>query len=415
MRILWIVNMLLPDIADHLGVGTSASGTWMIDISQMLSTRDDTQLAVACVYGKEFRKIEHNHITYYLLPGTGKSMLRYTRAYEKLWVQINADFRPDLVHLHGTEYSHGLSFLRACPQVKAVVSLQGMLSKIKDVDFGEIPVWEFIRNRTLRQNLHLNGEVELHLLHKFNARYEREILQRAGFANGVNTWDTSLCKSINPNIRLYKIEYNLREEMYASPKWDIAEIRRHSIFTNPGSVPLKGLHQLLRAVALLKPRYPDVCIYVPGSGKDGKIVVTSAYTKYLKKLIDRLDLADNIRFMGRLRGEEMCEQMRTSHVAVVPSAIEGTSLVLREAMFLGCPSIASFRGGMADFINDREDGFLYDFSEYAYLAARLSELFDNDILAVSFSQKGMQKAKKAHDREQNLQAYMDMYQDIFNS
>ena len=49
MRILWIVNMLLPDIADHLGVGTSASGTWMIDISHMLSCRDDTQLAVACV------------------------------------------------------------------------------------------------------------------------------------------------------------------------------------------------------------------------------------------------------------------------------------------------------------------------------------------------------------------------------
>ena len=150
-------------------------------------------------------------------------------------------------------------------------------------------------------------------------------------------------------------------------------------------------------------------------GKDGKIVVTSAYTKYLKKLIDRLDLADNIRFMGRLTSEAMCEQMRTSHVAVVPSAIEGTSLVLREAMFLGCPSIASFRGGMADFINDREDGFLYDFSEYAYLAARLSELFENDDLAVSFSKKGMQKAQKAHDREQNLQAYMDMYQDIFNS
>ena len=415
MRILWIVNMLLPDIADHLGVGTSASGTWMIDISHMLSCRDDTQLAVACVYGKEFRKIEHDHITYYLLPGTGKSMLRYTRAYEKLWVQVNADFQPDLVHLHGTEYSHGLSFLRACPQVKAVVSLQGMLSKIKDVDFGEIPVREFIRNRTLRQNLHLNGEIELHFLHKFNARYEHEILQRAGFANGVNTWDTSLCKSINPNIRIYKLEYNLRKEMYASPKWDITKIRRHSIFTNPGNVPLKGLHQLLHAVALLKPRYPDVCIYVPGSGKDGKIVVTSAYTKYLKKLIDRLNLADNIRFMGRLTSEAMCEQMRTSHVAVVPSAIEGTSLVLREAMFLGCPSIASFRGGMADFINDREDGFLYDFSEYAYLAARLSELFANDDLAVSFSKKGMQKAQKAHDREQNLQAYMDMYQDIFNS
>lgn len=415
MRILWIVNMLLPDIADHLGVQTSTSGTWMIDISHMLSQREDTELAVACVYGKEFRKIEHNHITYYLLPGTGKNMLFYTRAYEKLWQRVNDEFKPDLVHLHGTEYSHGLSFLRACPQVKSVVSLQGMLTKIKDVDYGELPVWEMLCNRTLRDNLHFNGEIELHFLHKINARYEQEILRRAGFANGVNTWDTALCKCINPDIQIYKLEYNLREEMYRSPKWDLENVRRHSIFTNPGSVPLKGLHQLLRAAALLKPKYPDLCICVPGSGRDGKLVVTGAYTKYLKKLIAKLGLEENIQFLGRLNGEQMCEAIRSAHVTVVPSAIEGTSLILREAMFLGCPSIASFRGGMADFISDREDGFLYDYSEYPYLAQRISELFENDALAKVFSQKGMQKAEKAHDRERNLQAYMDMYQDIFNS
>lgn len=32
MKVLWIVNMLLPDAAEHLGVQTGSSGTWMIDI-----------------------------------------------------------------------------------------------------------------------------------------------------------------------------------------------------------------------------------------------------------------------------------------------------------------------------------------------------------------------------------------------
>ena len=40
MKILWIVNLLLPDAAEHLGVQTGSSGTWMIDISRALAARE---------------------------------------------------------------------------------------------------------------------------------------------------------------------------------------------------------------------------------------------------------------------------------------------------------------------------------------------------------------------------------------
>ena len=103
--------MLLPKPANALQVTTSPSGTWMFDISERLSKEKDVRLAVACVHGKEFKKIEVDNVTYYLLPGTGKNMLFYTKRFEKLWKQINAEFQPDIVHLHGTEYSHGLAFL----------------------------------------------------------------------------------------------------------------------------------------------------------------------------------------------------------------------------------------------------------------------------------------------------------------
>ena len=79
MKILWIVNMLMPEIAEHLGVQTSSSGTWMIDISKKLSQDENVELSVACVYGNEFKKLKHNNITYYMLPGNGKNMLFYTK------------------------------------------------------------------------------------------------------------------------------------------------------------------------------------------------------------------------------------------------------------------------------------------------------------------------------------------------
>lgn len=415
MKLLWIVNMLLPDAADYLNVQTGSSGTWMIDISHMLAKQENTDLAIACVYGKTFRKFSEGGITYYCLPGSGKNMLTYTKQYESVWKDIYNDFQPDIVHLHGTEYSHGLSFLRILPDVPAVVSIQGLLTRIKDVDFAGVPLKEYIFGRTFRQNTHLNGEIELHFLHRHNARYEQEILRRVQYINGVNTWDISVCQSINPRLKAFRLEYNLRDGFYSSRKWNISSIERHSIFTNPGGTPLKGLHKLIEAVALLKPKYPDIRIYVPGmSDGNGKLAETGAYAKYIGKQIRKHGLSENIVFLGRLNEHEMIERMLCSHAVVIPSAVEGTSMILREAMYLGCPCVASFRGGMADFVSDKHDGFLYDFQEHPYLATRLSELFESDELCIRFSNNAIKKAESAHDREKNADAYRKMYNIIRN-
>lgn len=412
MKILWIVNMVLPGAAEYLEIQVGTSGTWMIDISEKLAKSTDVDLAVACVYGNEFKKFENKNITWYLLPGTGRNMMNYTKSYESIWKNINDEFKPDIVHIHGTEYSHGLAFMRACPDVKSVISVQGVISRIKDVDFGGLPISTFIFNRTIKQNLRFNGEIEMHFLHKKNAKCEQEMLKRAKFINGVNTWDISLCKSINPELETFKLEYNLRDELYNSPKWSLDSMKRHTIFTNPGGVPLKGLHQLLMAVSILKKDFPDVLVKVPGMGTNGKLVVNSAYSKYISKLIKKYNLENNVEFLGRQSGAQMCENILSANVTVVPSAIEGTSLILREAMYLGCPCIASFRGGMGDFVSDKEDGFLYDYQEYPYLAARIAEIFNNDSLAQQFSVNAIKKAELAHDRATNIDEYVEMYEKI---
>lgn len=415
MKILWIVNMVMPELAEHLKIQTSASGTWMIDISRMLAEQADIDLAIACVHGNTLKKEKLNGITYYTLPGNGKNMLFYTRKYENIWKQINAEFAPDIVHLHGTEYSHGLSFLRTCPDVRAVVSIQGILNRIKDVDFGEIPIRHFIFGRTLNQTMHMNGEIELHHIYKKNAEYEKEILGRVKYINAVNTWDISLCLAINPNLSVFKIEYNLREEIYSSPKWNIEKAERHTIFTNPGETPLKGLHNLIEAIALLRPKYPDIKLKVPGMGNDGKLIINSAYARYISKLISKHRLESNIEFLGRQSGTQMCANMLSSRVTVIPSAIEGTSLILREAMFLGSPVIASFRGGMADFVSDKVDGFLYDYQEFPYLANRIEQIFESDELCLRFSENAMKKAADAHNRYKNTADYLHMYEDIIQA
>lgn len=415
MNVLWIVNNIVPELSEATGLAGSASGSWLIDISQGLSKTEGINLAIAAVGGTELKKIAIGNITYYLLPGNGKNMLFYTKKYEKLWKEIKEDFKVDIVHLHGTEYSHGLSFLRANPEVPAVVSVQGIINRIKDAMFDGLPKCYALKYRTMRENVRFNGSFERCLLYKRNARYEKEIFKRVQYANTVNVWDTALAKQYNEKIKCFQIEYNLRDSFYASKKWDISEIDRHRIFTNSGTDEIKGLHMLLQAVALLKKKYPNISVVVPSDGDgQGNIQIKNGYTRYIKKLICDLNLVGNVQFVGRLSETEMLENMRKSNAVVVPSAMEGTSLVLREAMYLGVPCICSFRGGMEDFVMDKESGFVYDFFEYPYLASRIDTIFSDDELAQKFSANAIKLAEKAHNREKNIHDYIDMYNFIYN-
>nr|WP_305181936.1 glycosyltransferase [uncultured Schaedlerella sp.] len=415
MRILWIVNLVMPELADFLKIETSPSGTWLYDVAERLAADKNIQLAIACVNGSLFQKIELNNITYYILPGNGKNMLFYTKKYENMWKRLDKEFQPEIIHIHGTEYSHGLSYIRTFPEKKCVISMQGILNRIKDIDDGGLTFFERIINRTFKENVHFNGMFERHFLYKKNAKYEEEMIQKVRYANCVNFWDQSIVKAMNPNIKVFTLDYNLRKEFYSADKWNLSKMNPYTIFTNPGGSPMKGVHQLFRAIAIVKNIFPQTKLYIPGMGNsEGKLEVTNGYTKYLSKLLNELHLEKHVVFLGRQSGEEMMNQMRSANVVVIPSAIEGTSLILREAMYLGCPCITSFRGGMADYITDKYDGYLYDYQEYPYLAGRIIQIFEDGNKAADISERAIKKSEIAHNPEKNYSEYLRMYQEIYN-
>lgn len=67
MKVLWIVNIVMPRLCEHLDIPVAASGSWLVDIADCLEKDEDIQLAVACVYGDKFRKITLQNTTYYML------------------------------------------------------------------------------------------------------------------------------------------------------------------------------------------------------------------------------------------------------------------------------------------------------------------------------------------------------------
>ena len=81
----------------------------------------------------------------------------------------------------------------------------------------------------------------------------------------------------------------------------------------------------------------------------------------LKELTAKLDLGDNIRFLGFLPPEQVRKHMESADVYLFTSDFnEGWGAVLNEAMSSGCAVIASHACGSSPFlIRDGINGFLY--------------------------------------------------------
>lgn len=416
-NILWIVNMVMPDLAQHLSISTGNSGTWMIDLSRRLVDNEGCNLAIACIYGDTFEKYVVNNITYYTIPGKSRNMYFYTPSLKKYWIMVNNDFRPDLVHLHGTEYSHGLSFLQACEGVPALLTIQGIMCKISSAAFDGITKWEALTANTLREWIHFSGMFMNNINRKMNLKYEREIIKRVKYVTGRTDWDKVIMQSINPNINYFRVFYNLRDEFYSSPKWDINSIDKYTIYASTSAqAVLKGGHIVLKALSLVKLKYPNVkAKFLLPNTKQGELVINNGYGKIIKELIRKLDLTDNVVFIPSQNTSGVISNMLSSHCVVIPSAMENASATLREAMHLGVPCVASYRGGMAELIDEGKDGMLYDFLEYEVLSAKICKIFDDQRFAKSLSCGAIKKAEVWHDRERNPKEMDNVYKEILNN
>ena len=415
MKTLWIVNMVFPAIALKLGLKTSVSGGWLLDLAKGVAKNEEIELGVMTYYaGKEFIDIVHEGVRYFLLPGGGKRLLYNNKKTGEDCKKIVKLFNPDIIHIHGTEYAPGYEMLKVHPEIPTVLTIQGVIHRIADEYYGGFSTWEIIKMSKMKDILKGKIPLTYKMLYTKNAKRENEVLKKVKYVTGRTDWDKSTMLAINPNLTYFRCNYNLRDAFYSVPKWSIDTMTRHTIMTGAGHYSLKGLHIVIKALAIVKNKYPDVKLYIPGGGKveNGRVVSASSYTKYIEKMISDLGLEENVIYVGNLGPEQVAQYLKNSHVCVVPSAMEGASATLCEAMMVGTPSICAYRGGMTDLLTDKVNGFTYDFPEYPQLALRIMEIFENDDMAVDFSKKTIELANIRHNRERNPEDMVAVYKEV---
>ncbi|BEL07287.1 glycosyltransferase family 4 protein [Actinoplanes sichuanensis] len=148
-------------------------------------------------------------------------------------------------------------------------------------------------------------------------------------------------------------------------------------------VPLKGLPELIEAVAKLRADH-DVELVVVGSARpDGAAA----------KAITRLGLDGAVRFVSGISDAELADLFRSATVAAVPSRYEGFSLPAVEAMACGVPLVVTTAGALPEVTGPDGLASLHvPPGDPGALSAAIGRLLDDEALRRRLGAEGRRRA-----------------------
>ena len=420
MKALWITNILFPE-ATALITGNSnfkSSGGWMLGLANSMLKYTNVELYVASVSTlvKKLESVKGENITYFIIP-IGNGNLKYNKNYEPYWKEIYETVKPDIVHIHGTEFSHGLVFIDTYPEAKTVVSIQGLTSIIGKYYNNGLINWDIIKHTSLIELLKSRT-----LYHSMKQYYKRgkkveiPMIKKTMHIIGRTKWDKAHTWAINPDAKYYHCDEILRDEFY-SGNWEYKSCKKHTIFLSQANYPLKGLHMVLKAMPLVLREYPDTVIKIGGNNITSSNGIKQrlfmpCYGRIIKEIIKKHKLEKHVVFLNSLSADEMKQEYLKCNVFVCPSSIENSPNSLGEAQMLGVPCVASYVGGVADMIPNSECGKMYRFEEIEMLAKCIVDTFKE---SENFDNTKMREiAAKRHDRKANAINQYNIYKIIIN-
>ena len=425
MRVLWVCNIMPPVIGQYLGKECSVKEGWISGILMRLTKeKEDIELGICYPVAdaaEEVRRevaIENNkNIACYGFEEDTVCPENYGGDnLENRLAEIIHDFKPEVLHIFGTEFGHSLAAAKAFGKPeRTLVGLQGVISECAKEYMADLPA-DIQSQVSFRDWLKKDSMKQQQEKFFIRGEREKEVLKLCGNVTGRTAFDKEAAKKMNPKAEYYFMNETMRGEFYEG-MWNYETCKKHSIFFSQADYPLKGFHYLLQALEIVKEKYPDVTVNVAGNSlvnyksiKD-KIKI-SAYGKYLRKFVKELNLEDKIKFCGRLSAEEMKQQYLQCNTFVCASSLENSPNSVGEAMLLGTPVVASCTGGIPSMLDHEKEGLLFEKGNIKALAEAVMRTWEDSEMVDIMSKNARTKARKTHNADENYSALMSIYSDI---
>jgi len=416
MRVLWFTNT--PSKASEEFNYKSFGGGWISSLETLLTGTKKYELGICFFYyGCNFRSISKDNVRYYGTPFQSGNVFRRIKSRHltilddedpKHFDEIIEDFKPDIIHVFGTESGFGKILMNRSEKI--LFNIQGLIGPITDVYFppGISKFKAFLRSdisSVIRGLTFMNK----YKYFKKKAKREKLILNNFKYFIGRTEWDRNYVKLVNPGIKYFHCEEMLRQEFFKDI-WAQPSILNTGdeiiIASIISSHPFKGLDLIYDAMNLLQ-EY-KISWKIIGLDEDDLL------NKIAKKRQKKNSEKHKIEFFGQIRANELVKQLITCHFYVHPSYMDNSSNSICEAMLLGMPVLASFVGGTKSLIQNWETGFLFNPYDKFDLAGLLIDLVNDYEKALYAGKFAREVALKRHSPEKILKELEGIYKYVFN-
>ena len=163
----------------------------------------------------------------------------------------------------------------------------------------------------------------------------------------------------------------------------------------------KGLDLAMRALSQLKDLDWEWRIAGDGPQLD-----------FLKQLVQELNIADRVQFLGWQSREHLIEQYHWSNLFLFPSRHEGMPNAVLEAMASGLPVIASRIAGSEELVVDGETGLLFPSEDVSALRSALRQLLTNASLRQAMGDASCRRVEKKYSWDDVVKQYLRLLENI---
>lgn len=192
-------------------------------------------------------------------------------------------------------------------------------------------------------------------------------------------------------------EFNIPKQMFV-----LLSVGRH--------VSRKNFDLVIKSIQIIKKKKPNIKIryYLIGEGET---------TSNLKKLVQKLELENEVHFLGFTTKEKRNKFYKLSDLFIMPSStekesIEGFGIVYLEANFFNCPVIGTSSGGIIEAIVDQETGLLVKENNLDDLIEKILYLYNNREKIKELGIKGYQRVINNFDWNLIVNNYIDSFNNL---
>lgn len=177
----------------------------------------------------------------------------------------------------------------------------------------------------------------------------------------------------------------------------------HQIATTARLVAWKGIDGIIRALAMIKKKFPDAQLVIAGDGPE---------MENLKKLAAENDVSNSVAFLGNVSRAETWQLRKNSELYVLNSTYEGLPHTALTSFAAEIPMIATNIPGTNEAVYHEKTGLLVEAGNDAQLADAIERLFNDKKLAQTIVEGGTKLLRDKFSWEAHIKTLTKIFESV---